>query len=392
MSEAKIITPEIGKFLAKVESTKGTKEALVDADAKFIEEFTWQYDSTPIRRNPKVPARHGVRTVQGSKRVTWSGRAEIAIPDQFDTSSDVPHMDWLARAMGFAREDFSTLTHEAALYVLADAPQEGISFEGYEYTTDGSDANYIQGRGAVCGGTITCEADERVLFNGSDGMALIASTPANTYQASTSESKAVTYYNDKPFKADEMSVELVNLSNDDVYGGGTPGSPGGNLAILPGWTINLNETVNEQRGVGSNGGVARFRQSGNGEPVTVDLTIEEALLSNASAWDPYALRDDCTFIELRAKTNQNDATGSDTFLAIHLYGQIVAVEHSDPVDGRRVWALTIECKYPEDVDGDPAVGTSPTQVFKYNAARGLYIDVTPTISGVLAIMLARDSS
>jgi len=44
------------------------------------------------------------------------------------------------------------------------------------------------------------------------------------------------------------------------------------------------------------------------------------------------------------------------------------------------------------VDGDPAVGTSPTQVFKYNAARGLYIDVTPTISGVLAIMLARDSS
>jgi hypothetical protein len=161
--------------------------------------------------------------------------------------------------------------------------------------------------------------------------------------------------------------------------------------VLPGWTINLNETINEQRGVGASGGIARMRQSGNGEAVTLDLTIEEALLSDASAWDPYALRDDCTFIELRAKTNQNDATGSDTFLAIHLYGQIVAVDKV-ALDGRNVWNLTIEIKYPEDVDGDPAVGTSPTQVFKYNAARGLYIDVTPTKSGVLAIMLARDSS
>jgi predicted Rdx family selenoprotein len=391
MAEAKLITPEIGKMLAKVEGTKGTKEALTNSDAVFFEEFAGKYDSTPIKRNPKVTGRHGVKTLQGSKRVTWSGKAEVAIPDQFDTSTNVPHCDWLLRAMGFAREDFSTATHEAALYVLDPSPTAGISFEAYDFTTDKADANYLQGRGAVCGGTITCEADERVMLNATDGKALVASTPSNTYQGSSAESRAVTYYSDDPFLADEMAVELINLSNDDVYGGGSPGSPSGNFRVLPGWTINLNETINEQRGVGASGGIARMRQSGNGEAVTLDLTIEEALLSDASAWDPYALRDDCTFIELRAKTNQNDATGSDTFLAIHLYGQIVAVDKV-ALDGRNVWNLTIEIKYPEDVDGDPAVGTSPTQVFKYNAARGLYIDVTPTKSGVLAIMLARDSS
>ncbi|NDH83493.1 MAG: aspartate kinase, partial [Acidimicrobiia bacterium] len=51
-----------------------------------------------------------------------------------------------------------------------------------------------------------------------------AATASETYQASSSESKAVTYYTDKPFVANRgvSTVELVNLTNDAWFGD-TPG-------------------------------------------------------------------------------------------------------------------------------------------------------------------------
>jgi hypothetical protein len=102
MSESKLIIPAIGKVLAKAETTSGTKIALVDADAVFFEELEWQYASDNIQRMPLAPERHGVRSVEGPTRITWSGSTEMALPDQFDTASTVPHPDVWLRACGFA--------------------------------------------------------------------------------------------------------------------------------------------------------------------------------------------------------------------------------------------------------------------------------------------------
>ncbi len=393
MSESKLIIPAIGKVLAKVETTSGTKEALTDSEAVFFEEIEWQYESDNIQRLPLAPERHGVRSVEGPTRISWSGSTEMALPDQFDTASDVPHPDVWLKSCGFAREDFSSAAHEVSFYALQSTNHSSISFEAYEYTADGVDADYIQARGARCGWELSIVDGERVKLNLTGGLATEAATASQTYQASTSESKAVTYYTDKPFVANRgvSSVELVNLTNDDVFGGGEPGFPDGLFQIVSA-TFNGNMEPEEQRGLGA----SRNRLGGAG-PVTGTIIIEEGLLSNASAFDPYALRRDATPLEFRFKIDQTDATGDDTFFAVNAYVQIVGVNHTD-AGKRRVYELEVEVKYPEDAtDGDPAVGASPSQVFDYNTTvtptqNGLYVDITPTIVGVFAITFFRDAS
>lgn len=390
MSEAKLIIPQLGKVLAKAETTSGTKETLLDGNAVFAEAFSWQYTSDNIQRTPLAPERHGVRSVQGNARVTWGCETEMAMPDQFDSGDAPPHPDVWLKACGFAREDFSSAAHEVAFYCLQTSNHESISIEAYEFTADGADADYVSMRGARADFTLEVAEGQRVKFTCSGGLATEADTVANTYQASSAESKAVTYYADKPFVAnrENTTIELVNLTDDDVYGGGTPGSPTGAFQVVS-LAINGNMEPNEQRGLG-----AQRNRLGPTGPVTASVTIEEALLSDASAWDPYALRRDGNPLELRFKITQDDATGSSTFFAINAYCQIVGVNHAGDDGKRRLWELELELKYPEDAtDGDPAVGTSPTQKFDYNSnTNGLYVDITPTVNGVLALTFYRDAS
>ena len=394
MSESKLIIPAIGKVLAKAESTSGTKEALVDADAVFFEELEWQYASDNIQRLPLAPERHGVRSVEGPTRITWSGSTEMAIPNQFTTASDTPHPDVWLRACGYKRQDFSSAAHEVSLYVLQSTAHESISFEAMEFTADGTSVNYLEARGARCGWELSIADGERVRLNLVNGLATEALTASNTYKASTNAaadqpaSKAVTYYVDKPFVANRgaTTVEFVDLSTDDVFGGGSLGSPGGNFQIISA-NFNGNMEPEEQRGLGAQ----RNRLAGAG-PVTGTIIIEEGLISDASAWDPYALRRNGTPLEFRLKITQNDATGDSTFFAVNCYCQIVGVNHAE-AGKRRVYELEVEIKYPEDAaDGSPAVGESPSQVFDYQATKGLYVDVTPTDVGVFAITFFRDAS
>jgi hypothetical protein len=390
MSESKLIIPAIGKVLAAVESTSGTKESLDSSNAVFFEEIEWQYASDNIQRLPLAPERHGVRSVEGPTRITWSGSTEMALPDGFTASAmgAPPHPDVWLRACGFAVDLFNATDDKVALYVLQSTAHESISFEAYEYTADGLDADYIQARGARCGWELSIVDGERVRLALTNGLATVAATESQTYQASSSETKAVTYYTDKPFVANRgvSTVELVNLTNDDVYGGGTPGSPGGNFQIVSA-SFNGNMEPEEQRGLGAQ----RNRLAGAG-PVTGTIVIEEGLLTNASAFDPYALRRDANPLEFRFKITQNDAGGAETFFAVNCYLQIVGVNHTD-AGKRRVWELEVEVKYPEDAsDGDPAVGASPSQLFDYAANNGLYVDVTPTNVGVFAITFYRDAS
>ena len=397
MSESKLIIPAIGKVLAAVETTSGTKESLGSSNAVFFEEIEWQYASDNIQRLPLAPERHGVRSVEGPTRITWSGSTEMALPDGFTASAmgAPPHPDVWLRACGFAVDLFGATDDKVALYVLQSTAHESISFEAYEYTADGADANYIQARGARCGWELSIVDGERVRLALTNGLATVADTESQTYQASSSETKAVTYYTDKPFVANRgvSTVELVNLTNDDVYGGGDPGFPDGNFQIVSA-SFNGNMEPEEQRGLG-----AQRNRLGGAGPVTGTIIIEEGLLTNASAFDPYALRRDATPLEFRFKITQNDAGGAETFFAVNCYCQIVGVNHTD-AGKRRVYELEVEVKYPEDAtDGDPEVGESPAQLFDYASAvgppqtqNGLYVDVTPTNVGVFAITFYRDAS
>ncbi len=389
MSESKLIIPAIGKVLAKVETTPGTKVALADADAVFFEEIEWQYASDNIQRMPLAPERHGVKSVEGPRRITWSGSTEMALPDAYDSSADVPHPDVWIQACGFQREDFDSVSLEASFYALASTNHKAISFEAYEFTADGADADYIQARGARCDWQLSMVDGERVKLTLSNGLATEASDEDETYQASSSESKAVTYYTDKPFVVNRgnTSAELVDISNPAspvVFGGGSQGSPAGNFQIISA-TFSGNMEPEEQRGLG----LQRNRLAGSG-PVTGTIVIEEGLLTNASAFDPYALRNTGAALEWRCKVDQDDTSGNDTFFASHAYLQIVGVNHTD-AGKRRVWELEVEVKYPEDAtDNTPAVGASPTQPFDYHdGTRGLYADLAVTNVGVFGICFHR---
>lgn len=390
MSENKIILPESGYLLAKTEAAAGTKETLAVGDAVYCEEFTFQYTADTIARQPRVPARQGSMNRSGKARVEWTATTEMAMPDAFETSaptSDVPHPDVWLKAAGFARQDFSEASFDAAFYVLQHSNHEAISFEAYSFTADGADANEVQGRGARADFELVINPDDgRFMLNLSGGRALQAATAANTYTANAAQSRAVSYYADKPFLAHSLHAEIVKLGSPSVvFGGGSLNNPSNALQVVS-VAISGGMAPTEQTGLAAGSGVARQRLAPT-DPVTMTLSIEEALTSATGAFDPYALRDDEDALELRLKATQNDISGNTNRFTINAFFQVVGVSRVANAD-RALWDLTCELRYPEDSDdGAPAVGVSPTQVFKQGSSgnNGLFVDAALTLDGVLCI-------
>jgi hypothetical protein len=388
----KLIIPEIGFLLMKTEGTSGSKETLALSDVVYVEEFTFDYSADMIARTPRSPSRQGVMSRAGKKRVEWTATTELAMPDAFDTSTDVPHPDTFLKAAGFARQDFSTVpSTEAALYVLQVSNHESVSFEGYTFTADGASANVVQGRGARADFEFSINPDDgRIMLGLTAGRALEAATPAvsPTYTNSDTQSRAVTYYGgeaNKPFLAHDMHAEIVNLEDDTIYGGGSLGSPSNTFQVV-GLTIAGAMAPTEQTGIAALSGVARERLSPTA-PVTATVSIEEILIGQTGAFDPYDLRNSEVPLEFRLKSSQADITGNTNDLTINFFGQITGVART-AADGRVLWDLDIELRYPEDSsDGAPAVGVSPTQVFNTDVAgtKGLFIDETLTVDGLLCV-------
>jgi len=387
MSENKIILPESGYVLAKTEDSAGTKESLSTSNAVYCEEFTFQYTADTIARRPRVPARQGSMNRSGKARVEWTATTEMAMPDAFASASKVPHPDVWLKSAGFARQDVSDAAFEAAFYVLQHSNHSAISFEAYSFTADGADANEVQGRGARSDFEIVINPDDgRFMLNLSGGRALEAATPANTYTANAAQSRAVSYYADKPFLAHSLHAEIVKLGAPSVvFGGGTLNNPSNALQVVS-VSISGGMSPTEQTGLAAGSGVARQRLAPT-DPVTMTLSIEEALTSATGAFDPYALRDDEDALELRLKATQNDITGNTNQFTINAYFQVVGVSRVANAD-RALYDLTCELRYPEDSDdGNPAVGVSPTQVFKQGSTgnNGLFVDAALTLDGVLCI-------
>jgi len=185
--------------------------------------------------------------------------------------------------------------------------------------------------------------------------------------------------------AHSMHAEIVNLAADVVYGGGSLGSPDNNFQVV-GLSIAGAMSPTEQTGIAATSGVARQRLSPT-EPATATVSIEEILIGQTGAFDPYALRDAETALEFRFKSSQEDLSGNTNDLTINFFAQIMGVSRT-AADGRVLWDLDLELRYPEDsADGAPAVGTSPTQKFTYGplGVSGLFVDETLTLDGVLCV-------
>ena len=384
----KLIIPEIGYVLGKVEATPGTAEALTTADAIYVEEMTFSYSMDNISRRPVSPGRQGSMSRSGKKRVEWTASTEMAMPDAFAVASKVPHPDVLLKSCGFARQDVSDAAFEGAFYVLQASNHSSVTLQAFTFTADGADANVGSARGARADFSISVNPDDgRIMLNLTGGRALEHATPASTYTNATGASRAVTYYADKPFLAHSMFAAIVNLSNDSVYGGGSIAGPDNTLQVVD-LTINGAMTPTEQTGIAAASGVARQRLAPS-DPVTMSLTLEEALIGSTGAFDPYALRDAEQALEIRLKSNQTDLSGNANALTIHAYAQIIGVSRT-AANGRALWDLELELRYPEDAaDGDPAVGVSPTQVFKAGTNTGLFHNATLTSDGVLCIAFVK---
>ena len=119
----KLIIPEIGYVVGKVESTPGTMESMDHNDAIYIEEMTWGYTMDNVQRRPISPARQGSMSRAGKKRVEWTAMTEMAMPDAFAVATKVPHPDVLLKSCGFARQDVSDAAFEGAFYVLQATAQ-----------------------------------------------------------------------------------------------------------------------------------------------------------------------------------------------------------------------------------------------------------------------------
>ena len=381
----KLIIPEIGYVLGKVEATSGTAETLTTAEAIYVEEMTFAYTMDNIARRPVTPARQGVMSRAGMKRVEWTASTEMAMPDAFATASMVPHCDVLLKAAGFGRQDFSELLFEASFYVLQSSNHESVSLEAYTFSADGADSNVGSARGARSDFSIAINPEDgRIMLGLTGGRALENATPAHTYKGDTATSRAVSFYNDKPFLAHSMFAAFINLDDNSIYGGGTLASPDNSFQVV---SLNISGGMNpsEQTGIAASSGVGRQRLAPT-DPVTMTMTIEEAKIGTTTpkAFDAYALRDNETPLEIRLKSTQTDISGNTNELTINAYAQIVGVSRT-AANGRALYDLEMELRYPEDTDGDPAVGTSPTQVFKQGTNQGLFTAATLTLDGVLCI-------
>ena len=384
----KLIIPEIGYVLGKVETTSGTAMALTTSDAIYVEEMTFGYTMDNVARRPVSPARQGSMSRSGKKRVEWTASTEMAMPDAFAVATKVPHPDVLLKACGFARQDVSDASFEGAFYVLQANNHESVTLQAFTFTADGADSNVGSARGARSDFSITVNPDDgRIMLGLSGGRALEHVTPASTYTNDNATSRAVTYYDDKPFLAHAMFCAFVNLSTDAIYGGGSLAGPD-NLLQVVNVTINGAMTPTEQTGIAATSGVARQRLA-PADPVTMSMTIEEARIGSTGAFDPFALRDDETPLEVRLKSNGTDISGNANELTINAYAQIVGVSRTS-ANGRCLYDLDLELRYPEDAaDGDPAVGVSPTQVFKAGTNTGLFHAATLTLDGVLCIAFVK---
>ena len=375
-TEDQLIIDDRGIVLGGIETTYGTAPSLAVANALYVSDVSFDFEEDQLARTPLSPERQGVLSVFGAARVTYSMSTEIAMQTISGADgSDAPHCDVMLRAAGFTRT--ADAGDKAYIYVLNSNGGESAAFEIYQMEAGGVDANLTLIRGARHSFSLDFVAGE-VLSLSCDGIGLANTTVRNTVAASAAVDKGITWYSDKPFVGRNAAhLEVVNLGDDTVYGGGSLGDPDNTLEVLS-LSVDGAMNVSEQRGLKPAGSDGRIRLAPDG-PATMSVVIEAARIGDIGVFNPYTLRSDNSPLEFRIKF-----TDGANHMALNAYAQIVGIS-KESTDGRQVYSLDCELRYPEDTDGDPSVGLDPEQKFEQGTNKGLFLDLAPSNPGVLAL-------
>lgn len=362
-----------GYVYCKTESTYNTNPSPVETDVLYVEEFSKAYSRDNIERGGISPGHPGgFLSVPGPAHQTWSLSAEIRPKDISSANdADAPNVDPLLRGCGFVRSSDSTdNTHT---YTLDPSNHESFTLEAYDI--DSAKANAVKTVMTGCRGntTISFTPGERIMLSASGNAVYGASIITDTGVGPA----VLTYPSEKAMVA-SATTKLINLTDNSLYGGGSLGTPS-NEVLVRSLEIDCGMSVSENVGLSGTAGVARVHLHG-GEGPTANMVVEQVVLAD---WDPWSLRDDQTAIECNFTFTQ---PGDTNTMQIVFYGQIVGEIDEAETDGLKTWGLTFKMRYPEDADGDPAVGFAPSQTIKAGTDQGIGLDPTVALpSTVLAI-------
>ena len=367
-----------GYVYVEVEATYNTNPTPGEADVLYVEDFTKSYTRDNIERTG-VSRGHpgGFLSVPGAAHQTWSLSAEMC-PQDIETAndSDAPNIDPVLRGCGFVRtSDSDDATHT---YTLDPSNHESFTLEAYE--VDSANADVVKTVMTGCRGnaTLSFNPGERIMCSAS-GSAVYGTAISSTGVGAAT----LTYPADRAMVA-SGTVKLINLDDNSLYGGGSVGSPG-NAVLVRSLEIDCGMSVNEHMGLSATAGVGRVYLHG-GEGPTANLVVEQVEIDD---WDPWSLRDDQTAIECNFTFTQ---PGGSNTMQVVFYGQIVGDIDEAESDGLKTWGLTVKLRYPEDADGVPAVGYSPSQTIKAGTNQGIGLDPASALPAtVLAIQFRTPS-
>ena len=374
-----------GYVYVKTESTYNTNPGDLDAtDVLYVEDFAKTYSRDNVERGGISPGHPGgFLSVPSVAHQTWSFNSEVRMKTITDANSaDVPNIDPVMKACGFVlTSDSGTASHT---YTLDPGNHSSFTLEAYEVDTLNADTVKTVMTGCRGNATLSFNPGERIMISASGSAVYSATGMAPAISATGSGAATVTYPSDKAMLANGTSVQLINVSDDSLYGGGSIGSPG-NAVLVRSLEIDCGMAMSEQMGLSSTAGVGRVYLHG-GEGPTANMVIEQVKVGD---FNPWTIRDNQTVIECNFIFTQ---PGGSNQMQVVFYGQIVGEIDEAENDGVRTWGLTLKMRYPEDPsDGSPAVGFEPSHPIKGDTAnRGVQADVSLP-AGVLAIQFITPS-
>ena len=240
---------------------------------------------------------------------------------------------------------------------------------------DNGETNLVTAWAAKASSAVEMSARKPVVFTAGGLIGRIGNI-TTAYEDGGTYGGTVSYAGGDPIVLRGAPCQIVDLSDDSVYGGGTLASPDYTVC-LQGMTLDSARNVAPLDCVAADGGIRGAR--GEVTPRTGTLILE---VVDVPTFNPRALQIAKQALEIRVKI----PTGVD---GVYLWGvgyfYITGVSDETIAQGRLLHTLTVRFTSPEDAaDGSPAAGADPGQKFTAGTNAGL-----PNSDGVNAPAGAR---
>jgi hypothetical protein len=370
--------------LGKAQATLGTQETLSASDVLYFEEFESDIDEAILERNGPSPEGPGFIDDVGRTVSTFNYATEMKWPTLGATpaATDVPiHPILHAGQWQVETQNNSGAPDEDAVwYVLGSNASQASTFGDRSFNVDDDNGIDMSLYDAVLTTEFDWQAGEIMRVSGegrargyaagevTDILNAVTAAAANPQNGSGNRD-VVTYSSADPMKFMGASISIYNTATDSFIGGGSLGSPSGNLAVNR-LAFSPGMTLSEDLGAQPEDGVQRLRARRN-QAATVTVGIEVADLDEIN---PYALRHAKTPMVLSVIIT-NSAGVNFQFLG---WGVVTGVSKVD-LGERRGYEMTFKLIHPGSSSGDSAAvaGLKPSQVFTESGSQFPGIGFTP---------------